>query len=69
MVLPFYSDKLRASRSAISAADISNDFTLGVPGEAFAFSQCRNKVTIAEASGLTGDVAPVEQFIREHVKP
>ncbi|XWS38805.1 hypothetical protein CRYUN_Cryun19dG0161900 [Craigia yunnanensis] len=62
-------DKLRASRSAISAADISNDFTLGVPGEAFAFSQCRNKVTIAEASGLTGKVAQVEQFIREHIKP
>ncbi|XVE65355.1 hypothetical protein DITRI_Ditri07aG0174300 [Diplodiscus trichospermus] len=62
-------DKLRESRSAISAADISNDFTLGVPGEAFAFSQSRNKVTIAEASGLTGDIAAVEQFIREHVKP
>ncbi|XP_022756720.1 signal recognition particle receptor subunit beta-like isoform X2 [Durio zibethinus] len=62
-------DKLRASRSAISAADISNDFTLGVPGEAFAFSQCRNKVTIAEASGLTGEVERVGQFIREHVKP
>ncbi|KAB1669884.1 hypothetical protein ES319_1Z002300v1 [Gossypium barbadense] len=28
-------DKLRASRSAISAADISNDFTLGVPEEPF----------------------------------
>lgn len=68
LVLPFYSDKLRASRSAISDADISNDFTLGIPGEAFAFSQCRNKVTIAEASGLTGEVAQVEQFIREHVK-
>ncbi|EOY25235.1 Signal recognition particle receptor subunit beta isoform 3 [Theobroma cacao] len=62
-------DKLRASRSAISAADIANDFTLGEPGEAFAFSQCRNKVTVAEASGLTGEVAQVEQFIREHVKP
>ncbi|XVF52286.1 hypothetical protein PTKIN_Ptkin05aG0007000 [Pterospermum kingtungense] len=61
-------DKLRASRTAISAADISSDFTLGVPGEAFTFSQCRNKVTVAEASGLTGEVAQVEQFIREHVK-
>ena len=69
LFLPFYSDKLRASRSAISAADISNDFTLGVPGEAFAFTQCRNKVTVADASGLTGEVAQVEQFIREHVKP
>ncbi|GKV14534.1 hypothetical protein SLEP1_g25397 [Rubroshorea leprosula] len=62
-------DKLRASRSALSDADIANDFTLGVPGEAFAFSQCNNKVSVAEASGLTGEVAQVEQFIREHVKP
>ncbi|XVF11121.1 hypothetical protein REPUB_Repub07fG0241800 [Reevesia pubescens] len=62
-------DKLRASRSAISAADIANDFTLGVPGEAFAFTQCRNKVTVADASGLKGEVAQVEQFISEHVKP
>ena len=49
--------------------DVSNDFTLGVEGEAFAFSQCYNKVTVAEASGLTGEISPVEQFIREHVKP
>ncbi|KAH7510698.1 uncharacterized protein LOC107428701 [Ziziphus jujuba] len=62
-------DKLRASRSAISAADISSDFTLGVPGEAFSFTQCPNKVTVAEASGLTGEIFQVEQFIREHVKP
>ncbi|KAI3435203.1 Signal recognition particle receptor subunit beta [Psidium guajava] len=62
-------DKLRASRSAISAADIANDFTLGIPGEAFAFSQCQNRVTVAEASGLTGEIAQVEEFIREHVKP
>lgn len=62
-------DKLRTSRTALSAADIANDFTLGVPGEAFAFSQCRNKVTIGEGSGLTGDISQVEVFIREHVKP
>ncbi|CAL9170855.1 unnamed protein product [Musa hybrid cultivar] len=62
-------DKLRSSRSAISTADIANDFTLGIPGEAFAFSQCRNKVTVAESSGLTGDVSQAEQFIRELVKP
>ncbi|GLT86479.1 hypothetical protein SLE2022_046180 [Rubroshorea leprosula] len=62
-------DKLRASRSAVSEADIANDFTIGVPGEAFALSQCNNKVTIAETSGLTGEVAQVEQFIRKHVKP
>ncbi|KAF3431237.1 hypothetical protein FNV43_RR25967 [Rhamnella rubrinervis] len=62
-------DKLRASRSAISAADVANDFTLGVAGEAFSFSQCQNKVTVGEASGLTGEISQVEQFIREHIKP
>ncbi|MBA0554436.1 hypothetical protein Golob_013535 [Gossypium lobatum] len=62
-------EKLRASRSAISAADISNDFTLGVSGEVFSFTQCRNAVTVADASGLKGEVAQVEHFIREHVKP
>ncbi|KAG4188269.1 Signal recognition particle receptor subunit beta [Gossypium arboreum] len=62
-------EKLRASRSAISAADISNDFTLGVSGEVFSFTQCRNAVTVADASGLNGEVAQVEKFIREHVKP
>ncbi|CAN6681606.1 unnamed protein product [Malus baccata var. baccata] len=61
-------EKLRASRSAISAADIANDFTLGVPGEVFSFSHCQNKVTVAEASGLTGEISRVEQFVREHVK-
>ncbi|KAJ4837088.1 hypothetical protein Tsubulata_033512 [Turnera subulata] len=62
-------EKLRASRSGMSEADIANDFTLGIPGEAFAFTHCINKVTIAEASGLTGEISQVEQFIREHVKP
>ncbi|XP_043708409.1 signal recognition particle receptor subunit beta-like isoform X1 [Telopea speciosissima] len=62
-------DKLRTSRTAISDADIANEFTLGVTGEAFTFSHCHNKVVIAEASGLTGDIVQVEQFIREHVKP
>nr|POE97850.1 signal recognition particle receptor subunit beta [Quercus suber] len=61
-------DKLRASRSSISEADIANDYTLGIPGEAFSFSHCDNKVTVAEASGLTGETNQVEQFIREHVK-
>lgn len=62
-------DKLRASRSAVSEADVTNDFTLGTPGEAFSFSQCHNKVTVAEASGLTSEISQVEQFIREQVKP
>ncbi|KAI4340739.1 hypothetical protein MLD38_025548 [Melastoma candidum] len=62
-------DKLRASRSAVSAADIANDFTLGMEGEAFVFSQCHNKVTVAEAAGLTGEITQLEEFIRECVKP
>ncbi|KAK9097570.1 hypothetical protein Sjap_023067 [Stephania japonica] len=62
-------DKLRASRTAISTADISSAFTLGVTGEAFTFFQCHNKVSVGEASGLTGDIVQVEQFIRENVTP
>ncbi|KAG9455723.1 hypothetical protein H6P81_000231 [Aristolochia fimbriata] len=61
-------DKLRTSRTAISEADVSSDFTLGIAGEPFAFSQCQNKVTVAEASGLSGEVSQIEQFIREHVR-
>ncbi|KAL8519101.1 hypothetical protein ACS0TY_010149 [Phlomoides rotata] len=62
-------DKLRTSRTALSSADVTNEYTLGVPGEAFTFSQCVNKVTVAEASGLTGDISQLELFIREYVKP
>jgi len=61
-------NKLRESRKAISSADISDEVQLGVPGEAFNFSQCQNKVTVAEGAGLTGNVSVVEQFIRDHVK-
>ncbi|KAL7091709.1 hypothetical protein ACP275_12G121500 [Erythranthe tilingii] len=61
-------EKLRASRTTLSSADINDEYTLGVPGEAFSFSQCLNKVTVAEASGLTGDISQLKQFIREHVK-
>ncbi|KAK8953818.1 hypothetical protein KSP39_PZI002591 [Platanthera zijinensis] len=62
-------DKLRTSRTAISTADVTNEYTLGVPGEPFSFSHCQNQVTVAEASGLTGEVSQAEHFIREHVKP
>ncbi|XP_010555243.1 PREDICTED: signal recognition particle receptor subunit beta-like [Tarenaya hassleriana] len=62
-------EKLRTSRSAISAADIANDFTLGIDGQPFSFTHCLNKVTVAESSGLTGQTAEIEQFIRVHVKP
>ena len=61
------SDKLRASRSAISTADIANDFTLGELGDPFSFPQCQNKVTVAEAAGITGEITQVEQFIRDRV--
>ncbi|KAK4790900.1 hypothetical protein SAY86_031313 [Trapa natans] len=62
-------DKLRQSRNAISEADIVSEVTLGDPEVAFSFCVCQNRVTVAEASGLTGDVLQVEEFIREHVKP
>ncbi|ONK79104.1 uncharacterized protein A4U43_C01F2980 [Asparagus officinalis] len=62
-------DKLRTSRTAISTADITNEYTLGVPGEAFTFSQCVNKITVAGSSALNGEVSQIEQFILEHVKP
>lgn len=62
------SDKLRASRTALSSADIANEFSLGVPGEAFAFHQCLNKISVAETSGATGDISQLELFIREYVK-
>ncbi|XP_020528479.1 signal recognition particle receptor subunit beta isoform X2 [Amborella trichopoda] len=61
-------DKLRTSRNAVSEADISNEFTLGVSGQSFMFSHCVNKVTVGESSGMTGEISQVEQFIREHVK-
>lgn len=61
-------DKLRASRTALSSADVTNEYSLGVPGEAFGFHQCYNKVSVAETSGLTGDISQLEQFIREQVK-
>lgn len=53
----------------MSDADITSEYTLGESGQPFTFSQCHNKVTLAEASGLTGDISQVEAFIREHVKP
>ncbi|KAG0578794.1 hypothetical protein KC19_4G049900 [Ceratodon purpureus] len=62
-------NKLRKSRSAISSADVSSEIYLGLEGEdLFNFTQCSNKITVAEVSALTGKVEQVEQFIREHVK-
>ncbi|CAH8292700.1 unnamed protein product [Eruca vesicaria subsp. sativa] len=62
-------EKLRASRSAVSTADIANDFTIGIEGEVFSFSHCGNKVTVAEASGLNGETVQIQDFIREYIKP
>ncbi|XP_074319575.1 uncharacterized protein LOC141656537 isoform X1 [Silene latifolia] len=62
-------DKLRASRTGVSDADITSEYTIGVTGKPFTFTQCHNKVTLAEASALTGDVSQVEVFIRDNVKP
>lgn len=67
--MSFCSEKLRASRSAVSTADIANDFTIGIEGEVFSFSHCYNKVTVAEASGLTGETSQIQDFIREYIKP
>ncbi|KAI3952686.1 hypothetical protein MKX01_013648 [Papaver californicum] len=53
--------------TAISAADMSTEYALVVACETFTFSQCRNKVSVGESSGLTGDISQVENFIREHV--
>uniref|UniRef100_A0A1J3H3V5 Signal recognition particle receptor subunit beta n=1 Tax=Noccaea caerulescens TaxID=107243 RepID=A0A1J3H3V5_NOCCA len=62
-------EKLRASRSEVSTADIANDFTIGIEGEVFSFSHCCNTVTVAEASGLTGETVEVQDFIRDYIKP
>lgn len=68
LILPCCRNKLRESRNAISSADVYDEVKLGVPREAFNFSQCQNKVTVAEGSGLTGNVSAVEQFVCEYVK-
>ncbi|CAH9112254.1 unnamed protein product [Cuscuta epithymum] len=61
-------EKLRHSRTAVSDADISNEFTLGTPGEPFTFSQCVNKVVVEEGSALTGEITQIAAFIRENVR-
>ncbi|ONK80191.1 uncharacterized protein A4U43_C01F14910 [Asparagus officinalis] len=51
-------DKLRTSRTAISTVDITNEHNLGVPAEAFTFSQCVNKITVAESSAEIDESSP-----------
>lgn len=60
-------DKLRSSRTAVSDADVSNEFTLGTPGEPFKFLQCLNEVVVKDGSGLTGKLEDLEGFIRQNV--
>jgi signal recognition particle receptor subunit beta len=45
------------------SSDIIDEVQLGVPGEAFNFSQCQNSVTVAKGASLTGNVSTVEQII------
>lgn len=42
---------------------------MGVPVQPFSFTQCSNKVTTADASGLTGEISQLQEFIRAYVKP
>lgn len=60
-------DKLRVSRNVVSDADVTSEVTIGKEGEPFKFTQCINKVTIAESSVLTDRITDIQQFIREHV--
>ncbi|KAF3784957.1 Signal recognition particle receptor subunit beta [Nymphaea thermarum] len=62
-------EKLRTSRIALSAADIANEFMLGIAGQPFTFYHCHNKVTVTDASGITGEISEIEEFIRDHVIP
>eukprot|EP00897_Mesotaenium_endlicherianum_P006380 jgi/Mesen1/5770/ME000292S04832 len=61
-------DKLRASRSAISDADLTSEVLLGTEGESFKFTQCANKVSAVEASVKENNLKEIEAFIREQVK-
>ncbi|CAM8883568.1 unnamed protein product [Rhodiola kirilowii] len=56
-------DKLYGPGTSVSAD------MLVTTRKAFSFSDCPNRVTLAIASGLTGDVSQVEEFIREHITP
>ncbi|KAI5068125.1 hypothetical protein GOP47_0016470, partial [Adiantum capillus-veneris] len=60
-------DKLRITRTAVSDADMTSEVSIGKEGEPFKFTHCMNKVTISEASVITGQVTSICQFIREHV--
>ena len=40
----------------MSTANAVNEFTFGILGETFAFSQCYNQVTVTDAFGLLWDI-------------
>ncbi|KAI3854398.1 hypothetical protein MKX03_035534 [Papaver bracteatum] len=46
--------------------EIDNMHSVWLARLALKFSQCRNKVSVGESSGLTGKISQVELFIREH---
>ncbi|PRQ32871.1 putative signal recognition particle receptor, beta subunit [Rosa chinensis] len=56
----FIRKQLEKKLSAISTADIADDFTLGVLGKPFSFPQCQNKVKVDEAAGITGNITQVQ---------
>lgn len=59
---------MRKSRRGGSDADITSDVYLGIEGTPFKFTDLKdNKVTIAEASALTGNTEEIEKFMRKHV--
>lgn len=46
---------------------MANEYSLGVPGEVFAFSQCQNKVTVAEAQLGTALMAASDSSATWHL--
>eukprot|EP00898_Chlorokybus_atmophyticus_P000229 jgi/Chlat1/1206/Chrsp115S00739 len=71
-------DQLRSTKNTLSEASTaavraagssSGEVYLGSKTEAFKFSQLPNKVSFAETSVAQGNIADVERFIRERIRP
>ncbi|MCO5554375.1 hypothetical protein L7F22_007905 [Adiantum nelumboides] len=60
-------DKLRVTRTAVLDADMTSEVSIGKDGEPFRFTHCMNRVTVSDASVVTGKMTDIYQFIREHV--
>jgi hypothetical protein len=61
--------KLQKSRSSMLSADVSSNIHLGMEGKKlFNFTQCSNKIIIAEFSALRREVEQVEQFVWNQVE-